>query len=322
MISLNKYDPRYMHLQQEKLEAIIHKKQKVTEVAKEFNVSRKTVHIWLIKYKKDGLLGLIPKKNTGNTTAHNRTDKHTERIVISLALQWPTEGVESLADMLYYEQEITLHPTTIYRILKRNNIRYGPYHTRTHKRWKKKLYTHKTPGTELQMDTTYPYGYKAGKALYTIIDDASRWVYVKAYDKANSYNTILFLREIIQKAPFIIQKIRTDNGTEFTNDAMKIFLKTHNIVHRRNTVGCPQQNGKIERFHGTLKRAYKYNLLYQSSLDELQYRITLFTQYYNHRKRHRGLGMHGLTPIKKLEEYMLSTDGDKSVTLTLQCHKI
>ena len=317
---MNSFDPRYMQLQQEKLDQIVKNEQRVSAVARELRVSRKTVYIWLKRYKRYGIDGLKPQRRKGGSCAHNRTSQDIEQRVIAIAKQHYTEGVGSIADRLYADQKITLHPTTIYRILKRNGVRYGPYHQHTKKRWKKKLYAHKTPGQELQMDTTYPYGYKAGKVVYTIIDDASRWVYVQTYDKANAYNTVLFLLEVFKRSPFLIKKIRTDNGTEFTNTAVKLFLKTKNITHRRNTPYCPEENGKIERFHGTLKRAYAYGLPYKASRDEFQYRLTLFVQYYNNEKRHRGLGMNGLTPIQKLEEYTLSPTSEKSVTLTLQCH--
>jgi len=311
---MNHHDPRYMQLQQEKLESIIQKKQTVTSVSEELVISRKTVHIWLIRYKKYGIDGLLPKKRKKGFLSHNRTRKEVEDKVIHLAQNYPTEGVQSLADILYYEHEIVLHPTTIYRILKRRDIRYGPYHISTHKRWKKKLYTHTAPGKELQMDTTYPYGYKEGKVIYTIIDDASRWVFVKTYPKANAVYTELFLKEVLRRSPFTLQKIRTDNGTEFINKKTKDFFQKNDIAHRRNTVGCPEQNGKIERFHQTLKRVFRYELPWDCSSDLLQYKLNLFLHYYNYQKKHRGLGMHGLTPMQKLEEA-------RSVTLTLQCYK-
>jgi transposase InsO family protein len=302
-----------MQLQQEKLDNIIAKKQTVTSAAKELSVSRKTIYQWLPRYKKYGIDGLFPQKRKQGGNAHNRTKESIEDRVVTLAQQHHTEGVQSLADMLYFEHAITLHPTTIYRILKRRNVRYGPYHITTHKRWRKKLYTHSTPGKELQMDTTYPYGYKEGKVVYTIIDDASRWVYAKTYPKASALYTKQFLRQVLKRAPFTIQKIRTDNGTEFVNTTTKSFLEENNIVHRRNTVGCPEQNGKIERFHQTFKRVFCYSLPWNCSSDMLQYHINLFLHYYNYQKKHRGLGMEGKTPFEKLEE-------SGSVNLTLQCY--
>lgn len=318
---MNHYDPRYMQLQQEKLENIIRKKQSVSSASKELSVSRKTMYQWLYRYKQYGIDGLLPKKRKKGSVAHNRTCEDVEQRIISLAKDYYTEGVESLSDLLYDEHEITLHPTTVYRILKRNGVRYGQYHIATKKRWKKKLYAHKTPGSELQIDTTYPYGYKAGKVIYTAIDDSSRTVFTKAYDKANAMRSIAFLKELKKHTPFTIQKIRMDNGREFKNTKVQEYLTKENVAIRYNTPYCPEQNGKIERFHQTLKRAYAYGLSYNSTIDELNYRLTLFTQFYNYKKRHRGLGMNGLTPIQKLEEYALSTDAEKSVTLTLQCNK-
>jgi len=58
------------------------------------------------------------------------------------------------------------------------------------------------------MDTKYPHGYKQGKVIYTIIDDATRWVYAWSYSTANAENTLNFIKKVRDKAPFPIQKIR------------------------------------------------------------------------------------------------------------------
>jgi hypothetical protein len=97
--------------------------------------------------------------------------------------------VEALSDHLQRLYNLTINPTTVYRILKRKGVRYGVHHPRTTKRWKIKLYSHQTPGLELQMDTKYPFGYKQGRVIYTIIDDASRWVYAWTYTTANQRRT-------------------------------------------------------------------------------------------------------------------------------------
>ena len=174
---MNSYDSQYMALKEQKLKEIINKEKKVTEVAKELCVSRQSIHKWLNRYKRFGIQGLIEKKKKGCCVAHNRTSHEIEQLVINIAHQYFTDGVETLHDRLEYEYNLTLHPTTIYRILKRNNARYTDKYTRTQKRWKKQLFAHQTSGKELQMDTKYPYGYKTGKVIYTIIDDASRWVF-------------------------------------------------------------------------------------------------------------------------------------------------
>ena len=292
-----------MQLKEEKLKQIINKKKTIIGVANDLNVSRQTIHKWLSRYKRFGVEGLIERKRTGCKKAHNRTSFEVEQLIINTANKYFNDGVETLHDRLDYEYNLTLHPTTIYRILKRNNIRYTNSYTRTKIRWKKQLYSHQIPGTELQMDTKYPYGYKQGKVIYTIIDDTTRWVFVWSYDTANADNTCDFIEKLRSRAPFLIKKIRTDQGTEFVNRRVTNKLAEHNISHRRNTPYCPEENGKIERFHKTLNdKALRYGFRPSDSLDMMQYRLNLFLHYYNYKKRHRGLGMGGMTPMQKLKD--------------------
>jgi transposase InsO family protein len=314
---MNYFDPRYMQLLVSKLDKIIKKEQTVVSVACEMSVSRQTIHKYLTRYRRFGEDGIrCAQARRRYQPAHNKTTEALERCVIELAGNNSADGVETLADKLQHEYNTTLHPTTIYRILKRNNIRYTKYYEATKKRWKKQLFSHQTPGQELQMDTKYPFGYKQGKVIYTIIDDASRWAFVWSYATANAVNTEDFVKRAIRRAPFLIQKIRTDQGKEFLNNKLKKLLAGHNIIHRKNTPYCPEENGKIERFHGTLnQKALCYGFPPNQTLDQMQYRLNLFMHYYNYQKKHRGLGMDGKTPMERLNELA-------SVNLTLQCHNV
>lgn len=311
---MNKYDNRYLMLQEEKLTQILKKQKKVTDIALEFNISRQTIHKWLNRYKRFGIDGLRKQGRKNTRTPHNKTPEEIEQLVANNAYTYYCDGVETLSDRLQYEYNITLHPTTIWRILKRKEVRYGEQQTWTKKRWKKQLYSHQIPGKELQMDTKYPWGYKEGKVIYTIIDDATRWVFAWSYEKANKENTLDFLDKVLQRIPFKIQKIRTDQGKEFIANCVKDYIKTQSIVYRNNTPYCPEENGKIERFHRTLnEKALRWGFYPKDTLDEMQYKLSLFLNYYNYQKKHRGLGMNGLTPMERLNELA-------SVNLTLQCY--
>lgn len=312
---MNYFDPRYMQLLVSKLERIIHKKQTIVSVAHELSLSRQTIHKHLLRYRRfgeDGIRQAQTRKRSG--PAHNRTSQEVEQCIIQLAQKYSVDGAETLADRVQYEHNITVHPVTIYRILKRNNIRYTTQYLATKKRWKKQLFSHQIAGQELQMDTTYPFGYKQNKVLYTIIDDASRWAFVWSYTTANAENTEDFVKRVIARVPFHIQKIRTDQGKEFLNTKLQKLLISYGIVHRKNTPYCPEENGKIERFHGTLhQKAFRYEFPPSQTLDQMQYKLNLFLHYYNYQKKHRGLGMGGKTPMERLNKL-------GSVNLTLQCH--
>jgi transposase InsO family protein len=136
------------------------------------------------------------------------------------------------------------------------------------------------------MDTKYPFGYKQGRVIYTIIDDASRWVFAWTYEQANQENTLDFLEKVFKRAPFIIQKIRTDQGKEFIGLRVREFLKQRQIAYRNNTPYCPEENGKIERFHKTLnEKAIRWSFSPNDTLETLQYKLNLFLGYYNYQKK-------------------------------------
>lgn len=88
------------------------------------------------------------------------------------------------------------------------------------------------------------------------------------------------------------KSIRTDNESMFTGKVWKAGLKVFGIRHERIGVRCAWQNGRMERFFGTLKPVLAKLTLpgpleLQASLDE-------FRLFYNHVRAHQGLG--GLTP--------------------------
>ena len=298
---MNKHDVNYLKLKENKLLSIISKEKKVIEVAEEMCVTRNTIHKWLVRYNRFGIDGLIERRKCKRGIPYNKTPEEIEDIVVSLAKKHWQDGVETLHDWLLFENQIDLHPSTIFRILKRNNIRYVDNYNNTQRHWKKKLYAHEVAGQEIQMDTTYPYGYGQSKVTYTAIDDATRIVYAYTYEKANAINTVDFLQRLIVRTPFTILKIRTDQGKEFINLKTKDFLKENNITHRGNTPYSPEENGKIERFHRTLnEKCLRFGFYPDDTLDTFNYKLTLFLHYYNTIKKHRGLGMNGMSPIEKL----------------------
>jgi len=289
-----------MSLVEEKLNAIINKRLSVTNAATQLAVTRQTIYTWKARYKRFGIDGLIKERTKRTDRPHNKTSEEIEQLVINTARTYWKDGVEALSDHIQRLYNLTINPTTVYRILKREDIRYGEHHPRTTTRWKKQLYAHQVPGLELQMDTKYPFGYKQGRVIYTVIDDASRWVYAWTYTNATQENTVDFIKRVQTHAPFSIQKIRTDQGKEFRAIVVQLYLADHGIEHRLNTPYCPEENGKIERFHRTLNEKCVVGMYPHDQLDTLQYKLTLFLQYYNWQKRHRGLGMEGMTPMERI----------------------
>ncbi len=161
------------------------------------------------RYQKYGKDVLIPKKHGPKRfKPANRTSDGIARQVCALALKRPDLGPVGLKDELE-ELNIHLHSTTVWRILKRNQIRY----TTTYKRWKPdpKLYCLETPGEELQLDACYPYGRSRKLTCFDAIDDCSRRIFARLYDRETIENAISFVSDLVAGSPFRIQRIRADN---------------------------------------------------------------------------------------------------------------
>jgi len=283
-----------LHMKEKILQQIIKKEMRVKEAAFLLGVTRRSISKWLFRYRYEGIDGIAPKKpgpKSGKT--HNRTPLGIEDEVISIAKLNPFKGPDWIADQL----SVRINQATIYRILKRRDVRYGP--TYSHKRRKKKAYCLDIPGREVQVDVCFPFGYQRDLAVYDAIDDCSRFVLAKATKQCSQKTTILFLKHLISRSPFRIIAIRTDRGKEFSKGVTK-FLASKGIIHRKNPPYTPEHNGKIERYHRTFKEEEASSWPFNSSIGELNYRLHLWLSEYNFHKKHTGLGMNKLTPAQKI----------------------
>ena len=88
--------------------------------------------------------------------------------------------------------------------------------------------------------------------------------------------------------------VRTDNEAVFTSKRFRLALFALGVCHQRIDPGCPWQNGRIERFFGTLKA--KLDQIGVDSLDALNRALAEFRFFHNHIRPHQHLG--GRTPAE------------------------
>jgi len=302
------------------LDKCINKQMKCYEGAKLLHMHPKSFSRLKTLYLKYGEAILVPKK-TGpkKGSPPNRTSSHLEYLVCETAKLNPRVTIIAIADY-FKELGLKMHPTTVYRILKRNHVRYGLTYLELPKS-KPNLYCLETPGIELQMDACFPFGRGRNIACFDAIDDCSRWVIAKLYNRETASNAIDFVKYLVIKAPFRIQRIRVDNryGHELRDYCKTIGIEVVTINAHR-----PQENGKIERFHKTLKEQFfwKYCGFYDDT-ELLQYKLNQWVAEYNNVRKHYGFGMSGLTPRQKLAASLFNSlciVPTKKVTLTLQTY--
>ena len=271
------------------------------------------------RYILDGESALMPKKpGPKKFTPKNRTPEWIADMVVGLAIKRPDLGPLPLSEEFLDKYGIKLNQTTVWRILKREKIRYASQY----KRWKQdpKLYCLDMPGLELQMDGCYPFGRSRKIVGFDAIDDCSRWIYGKLYTREDADSAIDFVKHLVNNAPFRIQRIRVDNryGKKFRE-----YCESIGIEVIENEPYSPQQNGKIERFHKTLKREFFWKYCsYYDSIELMQYKYNQWQNYYNTKRKHGGYGMNRMTPQLKITSTLFDSLPviiyPQKVALTLQ----
>ena len=226
------------------------------------------------RYAEHGAAALVPAKPGPKASCPpvNKTPDWIEERNRSL-------GPVPLADKLADEHGVTIDPTTVWRILgpKRRRIRYAT----EYKRWVKEptFYCLDSPGLELQLDGCHPFGRNRKLVCFDAIDDCSRWVYGRLYTRDDADSAIDFVKQLIRVAPFTVRRIRVDNryGKRF-----KQYCESINVEVIVNDAYSPQQNGKIERFHRTVKHEcfWRYCGYYDSDA-LIQMKLTQWLDYYN-----------------------------------------
>ncbi|KAL2247832.1 UNVERIFIED_CONTAM: Retrovirus-related Pol polyprotein from transposon TNT 1-94 [Sesamum indicum] len=106
----------------------------------------------------------------------------------------------------------------------------------------------------IHIDVWGPYNqYSVTHCTYmlTIVDDCSRatWIYMMVHKSQVQQKLECFLTMVETLFNLKVKKIRSDNGTEFTNKQYQNLFQNRGILHQRTCVYSPQQNGIVERKH-------------------------------------------------------------------------
>jgi transposase InsO family protein len=183
--------------------------------------------------------------------------------------------------------------TALYKLLRREGVLAGP--KKRSNRKPKPYEPILVPGERMQMDVKYVpkdclVADLAGKKLYqyTVIDECTRWRHVAIFDELSTHNSVEFLYQVLERFPFEISCIQTDNGAEFTSrytgsrhpSAFEAELAAFRIRHKLIAPATPRHNGKVERSHRSdQERFYNDNKFY--SLRQIKQQISRYLRASN-----------------------------------------
>jgi len=143
--------------------------------------------------------------------------------------------------------------------------------------------------------------------LLWIIDDYSCWKQSYFYQSNNSFNAMICFQHFLNSAPFPVERVRTDNGAEFKKHFTQ-FCQQKQIKIIRNPVHTPEHNGKVERLHRTVDEECLWRIPQEerTNSETVNYHLAQHSQWYNSKRKHLGYRMNKLTPLQKIEQWILN----------------
>jgi putative transposase len=273
--------------------------EKMAALCREFGISRKTGYKIFNRYKDTGLEGLTDRSRRPYRHA-NQIPFQIEALIVEIKREYPSWGAPKIRERLrrLYPDVHTPACSTVHAILDRNGlVERGPKRRRNkamgtelhHVKEPNQLWCADYKGEFMLADKRYCYP-------LTITDYASR--YVIACDALSTtkerYAFTVFERAF--KDFGLPTTIRTDNGVPFASpnslfnlSKLSVWWLRLGINIERIKPGCPQQNGRHERMHLTLKkettRPAGENFLQQQDT------FDAFIDRFNRERPHQGIGM-------------------------------
>ncbi len=232
----------------------------------------------------------------------NRITPEEEGKILASAREFPELSSRQLSAWITDNAGFAVSESTVYRILRREGLVKRPevqlvagkeYHTKTtapHQLW----------ATDASYFRVVGWGYYY---LVTVMDDYSRFILAWKLQKDMSADSLI---EVVQEAVDVTgmtevpvedrTKLLSDNGAGYVSRAFRDYLHLVGIRHILAAPFHPQTNGKLERYHQTIKREVN-QILYEFP-GQLDKAIADFVDYYNYRRYHKALG--NVTPADVL----------------------
>ncbi len=268
----------------------------MAELCRRFGVSRKTGHKWWARYCKEGRDGLKDRTSRPRRSPR-QTPEATEKEIVKLRRAYPWWGPRKLKEVLANELpdlEIPA-PSTIGDVLKRNGLIRRRRRRRSRLPPTSPFAKYGAPNAVWCADFKGQFSTGAKKCFpLTIVDGYSRFLIACRGLSRTRFRDVKKVFYEAFKAHGIPDVIRTDNGPPFASKGagglsrLSVWWIKLGIVPERIRPGHPEENGRQERFHRTLKLETARPPA--GGLGAQQRRFDRFVPLYNEVRPHEALG--------------------------------
>jgi putative transposase len=224
----------------------------------------------------------------------------------------PLEGYRRLTYMLMDADVVAASAATVYRVLKSAGCfaRWNRTESAKGKGFQQPL----APHEHWHVDISYVNICGTFYYLVSVLDGCSRFiVHWELRESMREADVEVVLQRAREKFPAATPRVITDNGPQFIARDFHEFIRLCGMTHVRTSPYYPQSNGKIERWHQTLK-ADCLRPHVPLSLDEARRLVAEFVNHYNHQRLHSAIGY--VTPADKLagREAAIFAERDRKLT--------
>ena len=230
--------------------------------------------------------GATPSRRQWNTIPEAQ-----KNLVVEIALEHPELSPRELAVKLTDEQRVFISESSVYRILKAKGLVTSPAHILLSA---SNEFRYKTAFVHQMWQTDFTYFKIIGWGWYylsTVLDDYSR--FIVHWELCESMKVEDVQRTVdhgMDKAALSKQqrpKLLSDNGSCYIASELKTYMDAKQIKHIHGRPLHPQTQGKIERYHRSMKNVVKLDHYYCP--EELNAALESFVYHYNHKRYHESL---------------------------------
>ncbi len=261
-------------------------------------VSRPTFYRWYDRYHRFGDAGLEDRRS-GPRRVWNRIPEAVRGQVLDLALEQPELSPRELAVTFTDTKVQFISEASVYRLLRAAGLLTSPAYIvmKAADEFRDKT---TAPNQLWQTDFTYLKVIGWGWFyLSTILDDFSRYIVawklcttMKADDVTATLEQALSAAGLDRSGTAHRPRLLSDNGSCYIAGDLAKWLEAEGITHVRGAPNHPMTQGKIERWHQTMKNRVLLENYYLPG--DLEAQISAFVEHYNHHRYHESLN--NLTP--------------------------
>jgi putative transposase len=252
-------------------------------------IARGKFYSWKRRY------GLANEHN-GKIPRDHWLEESERGAIIDFQSKHPLNGYRRLAFMMLDADVAFVSPSTTYRVLKAAGLldRWN----RTPSKKGTGFVQPDRPHRHWHVDIAYINIAGTFYYLCTVLDGYSRAVvHWDIRESMKEADVELVIQRAAEKHPDARPRIISDNGPQFIARDFKTYIRLTGMTHVRTSPYYPQSNGKIERWHKTLKTT----TIRPTAPETIEQAITVITKFvhgYNHDRLHSAIGY--ITPADKL----------------------